>query len=75
MVNFCVHKNLLFYYCVLSPFIVTCKFYLVLYMIILCFVLVSNICNEHNSTILNVNLIQNNVSIKTFYFASTYIWS
>ncbi len=29
MVNFCVHKNLLFYYCLLSPCIVTCKIYLI----------------------------------------------
>ncbi len=29
MVNFCVHKKLLFYYCLLSPCIVMCKIYLV----------------------------------------------
>jgi hypothetical protein len=54
MVNFCVCKDLLFYYCVLSPCIVTCKTYLVLYIIILCIVIVSNICNEQNSTVVNV---------------------
>jgi hypothetical protein len=56
MVNVCVCKDLLFYYCVLSLCIVTCKFYLVSYIIILCFVIVSNICNEQNSTIVNVTI-------------------
>ncbi len=55
MVNVCVHKNLLFYYCVLGPCIVTCKIYLVSYRIIL-IVIVSNICNEQNSTIVNVRI-------------------
>ncbi len=56
MVNVCVRKDLLFYYCVLSPCIVTCKIYLVLYIIILCIVIVSTICNEQNSTIVNVTI-------------------
>jgi hypothetical protein len=56
MVNVCVHKDLLFYYCVLSPCIVTHKIYLVSYIIILCIVIVSNICNEQNSTIVNVTI-------------------
>ena len=54
MVNVCVLKDLLFYYCVLSPCIITCKIYLVSYIIILCIVIVSNICNEQNSTVVNV---------------------
>jgi hypothetical protein len=54
MFNVCVRKGLLFYYCVLSPCIVTCKFYLVSYIIILCIAIVSNICNEKNSTVVNV---------------------
>jgi hypothetical protein len=54
MVNFCVHKNLLFYYCLLSPCIVTCKIYLISSIVILFIVIVSNICNEQNSTIVNV---------------------
>jgi hypothetical protein len=54
MVNVCVRKDLLFYYCVLSPCIVTGKIYLVLHIIILCIVIVSNICNEQNSTVVNV---------------------
>jgi hypothetical protein len=56
MVNVCVHKDLLFYYCVLSPCVVTCKNYLVSYIIILCIVIVSNICNERNSTIVNATI-------------------
>jgi hypothetical protein len=56
MVNVCVRKDLLFYYCVLSPCIVTCKIYLVLYKIILCIVIVFDICNEQNSTIVNVTI-------------------
>jgi hypothetical protein len=54
MVNVCVRKDLLFYCCVLSPCIVTGKIYLVLYIIIFCIVIVSNICNEQNSTVINV---------------------
>jgi hypothetical protein len=56
MVNVCVRKDLLFYHCVLSPCIVTRKIYLVPYIIILCIVIVSNICNEQNSTIVNVTM-------------------
>jgi hypothetical protein len=56
MVNVCVHKDLLFYYCVLSLRIVTCKIYLILYIIILCIVIVFNICNEQNSTIVNFTI-------------------
>ncbi len=56
MVNVCVRKDLLFYYCVLSPCIVRCKFYLVLYIILLCIVIVFNICNEQNTTIVNVTM-------------------
>ncbi len=57
MVNVCVCKNLLFHYCLLSPCIVTCKIYLILSIAILCIVIVSNICNEQNSTIVNVMII------------------
>jgi hypothetical protein len=54
MVKVCVRKDLLFYYCVLSLCIVTCKVHHVSYIIILCIVIVSHICNEENSTIINV---------------------
>jgi hypothetical protein len=56
MVNFCVHKNLLFYYCSLSPCIVTCKIYLVSSIVILFIVIVSNICNEKNIILVNVTI-------------------
>jgi hypothetical protein len=56
MVNVCVRKDLLFYYCVLRLCIVTCKIYLVLYIIILFIVFVSNICNEQNCTVVNVRI-------------------
>ncbi len=56
MVNVCVHKNLLFHYCVLSPCIVTCKFYLVLYISILFIVIISNICNEQSSTVVKFTI-------------------
>ncbi len=56
MVNVCVPKHLLFHYCLLSPCIVTCKIYLVLSIVILCIIIVSNICNEQNSTIINVTI-------------------
>ncbi len=42
MANFCVHKNLLFYYCLLSLCIVTCKIYLVSSIVILFIVILSN---------------------------------
>jgi hypothetical protein len=48
MVNCCVHKNLLFHYCLLSPCIVMCKIYLVSSIAILLVVIVSNIGNEQN---------------------------
>jgi hypothetical protein len=56
MVNVCVHKDLLFYYCVLNPCIVMCKIFHVSYIIILCIVIISNICNEQNSTVVNVTI-------------------
>jgi hypothetical protein len=46
MVNFCVHKNLLFQYHLLSPCIVMCKIYLISSIAILLVVIVSNIGNE-----------------------------
>jgi hypothetical protein len=56
MVNFCVHKNLLFYYCSLSPCIIMCKIYLVSSIVILFIFIVSNVCNEQNSTIVNITI-------------------
>ena len=54
MVNFCVHKNLLFHYHLLSPCIVMCKIYLVSSIAILLVVIVSNIGNEQNIIPVNV---------------------
>jgi hypothetical protein len=56
MVNFCVHKDLLFQYCLLSLCIVTCKIYLIPSIVILFIGIVSNICNKQNSTIVNVTI-------------------
>jgi hypothetical protein len=56
MVNFCVRKTLLFHYCLLSPCLVTCKTYPVSSIVILCIVVVSNICNKQNSTVINVTI-------------------
>jgi hypothetical protein len=56
MVNFCVHKNLLFHYRLLSPCIVMCKFYLVSSIAILLVVIVSNIGNEQNIILINVTI-------------------
>ncbi len=56
MVNFSVHKNLLFHYCLLSPCIVMCKIYLVSSIDILLVVIVSNIGNEQNIIIINVTI-------------------
>ncbi len=53
MVNFCVHKNLLFPYCLLSPCIVMCKIYLVSSIAILLVFIVSNICDEQNIILIN----------------------
>ncbi len=36
--------------------IVRCKIFLVLSIVILCIVIVSNICNEQNSTVVNVTI-------------------
>jgi hypothetical protein len=47
---------LLFHYCLLSPCIVTCKIYLVSSIVILFIVIVSNICNEQNITILVMHI-------------------
>ncbi len=56
MVNFCVHKNLLFHYRLLSPCTVMCKFYLVSSIAILLVVIVSNIGNEQNIIFINVRI-------------------
>jgi hypothetical protein len=55
MVNFCVHKNLLFHYGLLSLCIVMCKIYLVSIAILLV-VIVSNIGNEQNIIFINVTI-------------------
>ncbi len=54
MVNFCVHRNLLFHYCLLSPCIVMSKSYLVSSIAILFVFIVSNIGNEQNVILVNV---------------------
>ncbi len=54
MVNFCVHKNLLFHYRLLSPCIVMCKIHLVSSIAIFLVVIVSNIGNEQNIILINV---------------------
>jgi hypothetical protein len=56
MVNFCVRKTLLFHYCLLNLCLVTCKTFPVLSIVILCIVIVLNICNKQNSTIINVTI-------------------
>jgi hypothetical protein len=56
MVNVCVHKILLFYYCLLSPCLVTCKTYPILSIVILHIVIVSNIGNKQNCTIIDVTI-------------------
>ncbi len=48
MVNFCVHKNVLFLYHLLSPCIFMCEIYLVLSIANLFIFIVSNIGNEQN---------------------------
>jgi hypothetical protein len=54
MVNFCVHKNLLFHYYLLSVCIVMCETYLVPCIAILFVFIVSNIGNERNVILINV---------------------
>jgi hypothetical protein len=56
MVNFCVHKNLLFHYYVLSPFIVMCETYLVPCIAILFVFIVSHIGNDWNVILINVTI-------------------
>jgi hypothetical protein len=56
MVNLCVHKNLLFHYCLLSPCIVMCKIYLVSSIAILLIFIVSNIGNEQNNILINITI-------------------
>ncbi len=56
MVNFCVHKILLFHYCLLSPCIVMCKIYLVSSIAILLVVIVYYIGNEQNIIFINVTI-------------------
>jgi hypothetical protein len=56
MVNFCVHKNLLFHYCSLSLCIVMCKIYMVSFIVLLFVFIVSNIDNEQNVVLINVTI-------------------
>ncbi len=56
MVNFCVHKFLLFHYCSLSPCIVMCKIYLVSSIAILFVFIVSKIGSKQNVILLNVTI-------------------
>jgi hypothetical protein len=56
MVNFCVHKNLLFHNYLLSPCIVMCENFLLSSIAILFVFIVSNIGNEHNVILINVTI-------------------
>jgi hypothetical protein len=56
MVNFCVDKNLLFHYYLLSLCIVQCKIYLVSSIANLFVFIVSNIGNEQNVILINVTI-------------------
>ena len=56
MVNFCVHENLLFHYCLLSLCIVMCKIYPISSIAILLVFIVSNIGNEQNIIFINVTI-------------------
>ncbi len=65
MVNFCVHKNLLFHYHLLSLCIVMYKIYLVSSIAILFVFIVSNIGNKRNVIFINV-------TINTLFFLDVY---
>jgi hypothetical protein len=54
MVNFCVHKNLMFHYHLLSPCIALCEIYLVSSIAILFVFVVSNISNKWNVILITV---------------------
>ncbi len=56
IVTFCVHKNLLIYYCLLSLCIFRCEIYLVSSIAILFIFIVPNICNESNVIFINVTI-------------------
>jgi hypothetical protein len=56
MVNFCLNKNLLFHYCLISPCIVMCKIYLISSLAISLVFIVSNIGNEQNIILINVTI-------------------
>ncbi len=56
MVNFCVHKNLLFHDYYLSLCIVMCEIYLVPCIAILFVFIVSNVGNELNVILINVRI-------------------
>jgi hypothetical protein len=56
MVNFCLHKILLFHYHLLSPCIVMCETYHVSSIAILFIFIASNIGNERNVIITTVTI-------------------
>jgi hypothetical protein len=56
MENFCVHKNLLFHYCLINPCIIMCKIYLVSSLDTLLVFIVSYIGNEQNIIFINVTI-------------------
>jgi hypothetical protein len=56
MVNFCVHKNLLFHNRLLSRCIAMCNIHLVSSIAILLVVIVSNIGNEQNTILINATI-------------------
>ncbi len=56
MVNFFVHKKLLFHYCLFSPCIVMCKIFRVSSIAVLLVFIVSNIGNEQNIILINVTI-------------------
>jgi hypothetical protein len=56
MVNFCIHKNLLFCYYLLSPCIVMCETYLMQCIAILFVFIVSNSGNERNVILIIITI-------------------
>jgi hypothetical protein len=75
MVNFCVHKNLLFYYCLLSLCIVTCKIYLVSYIFILFIVIVSNINRNCDMLPLSLEDLLNYKTLMLKFYTNKPIWA
>jgi hypothetical protein len=56
MVNFCVRKNLLFHYHLISPSIVMCEIYVVSFISILFILIASNIGNKWNFILITVTI-------------------